>query len=104
MDPDELSDTDRRFLKLSVPIAAFIGGLCCFAPVVVAGFVVEDVRCNRRDLLEMRDTIQERVDYRPFLGLLGERGTRLLDAIDEVQDAVEDGRISSISLVAGIDD
>lgn len=35
VDPDELSDADRRFLKLSVPIAAFIGGLCCFAPVVV---------------------------------------------------------------------
>lgn len=35
VDPDALTDSDRRFLGLSVPIAAFIGGLCCFAPVVV---------------------------------------------------------------------
>lgn len=33
--PEELTDADWLFLKLSVPIAAFIGGLCCFAPVVV---------------------------------------------------------------------
>lgn len=68
------------------------------------GFVVEDVRDHRSDLLEMRDTIQERVDYRPLLGLLGERGSRLLDAIDEVEDAVEDGRIGYVSLVATVDD
>lgn len=35
VEPDELSDADWRFLKLSVPAAAFVGGLCCFAPVVV---------------------------------------------------------------------
>ena len=35
VDPEELTDADWRFLKLSVPVAAFIGGLCCFAPVVV---------------------------------------------------------------------
>ena len=52
----------------------------------------------------MRDTVQERVDYRPVLGLLGERGTRLLDAIDEVEDAVEDGRIGYVSLVATVED
>lgn len=32
---EELSETDRRFLKRSVPVAAFIGGLCCFTPVAV---------------------------------------------------------------------
>ena len=32
---DELTDADRRFLTLSVPVAAFIGGLCCFTPVAV---------------------------------------------------------------------
>ncbi|MFB6299727.1 MAG: hypothetical protein ABEH65_05650 [Halobacteriales archaeon] len=32
---DDLTGSDRRFLSLSVPIAAFIGGLCCFTPVVV---------------------------------------------------------------------
>lgn len=35
VDLEELTDSDWRFLELSVPIAAFIGGLCCFAPVVV---------------------------------------------------------------------
>ena len=68
------------------------------------GFVVEDVRDHREDLLEMRDTIQERVDYRPFLRLLGEGGARLLDAIDEVEAAVEDGRIGYVSLVVRVDD
>ena len=33
--PEELTDADWQFLKLSVPVAAFIGGICCFAPVVV---------------------------------------------------------------------
>lgn len=32
---EELTDTDRRFLKRVVPVAAFVGGLCCFAPVAV---------------------------------------------------------------------
>lgn len=32
---EELTDSDRRFLTRSVPIAAFIGGLCCFTSVVV---------------------------------------------------------------------
>lgn len=67
------------------------------------GFDVERVRDHRGDLLEMRDTIQDRVDYRPLLELLGERGTRLLEAIDEVEDAVESGRIGYVSLVATVD-
>jgi len=32
---DDLEESDRWFLKRSVPVAAFIGGLCCFTPVVV---------------------------------------------------------------------
>lgn len=31
----EITGSDRHFLTISVPIAAFIGGLCCFTPVVV---------------------------------------------------------------------
>jgi hypothetical protein len=31
----ELSDEQKSFLKKVVPIAAFIGGLCCFTPVVL---------------------------------------------------------------------
>lgn len=32
------SAEDKRFLTVSVPIAAFIGGLCCFIPVVTVLF------------------------------------------------------------------
>lgn len=32
---EELTETDRRFLVRFVPVAAFIGGLCCFTPVAV---------------------------------------------------------------------
>lgn len=34
-DSNAIADGDRRFLRISVPIAAFIGGLCCFTPVAV---------------------------------------------------------------------
>lgn len=68
-----------------------------------SGFVVDDVRDHRDDLLAMRDTIEDRVDYGPLLQLLGERGTRLLDAIDDMEDAVESGRIGYVSLVASVE-
>lgn len=32
------TDADVRFLGVSVPVAAFVGGLCCFAPVVTVLF------------------------------------------------------------------
>lgn len=35
MSDADLTETDRRFLKRVVPVAAFIGGLCCFTPVAV---------------------------------------------------------------------
>jgi len=31
----EISDTQKSFLKKIIPISTFIGGLCCFAPVVL---------------------------------------------------------------------
>lgn len=31
----KLSEKQKTFLKKSIPIAAFIGGLCCFTPVVL---------------------------------------------------------------------
>lgn len=68
-----------------------------------SGFVVEEVRDHRDDLLAMRDTIEDRVAYRPLLQLMGERGTQLLDVIDEVEDAVESGRIGYVSLVAAVE-
>lgn len=68
-----------------------------------SGFEVEDVREHRADLLAMRDSIEDRVDYRPLLQLLGERGALLLDAIDDVENAVESGHIGYVSLIATVE-
>lgn len=65
-----------------------------------AGFRVGDVQTHRDDLLAMRDRIQDRVDYKPLLALLGERGTQILDQIDTLETAVESGRVGYVSLVA----
>jgi hypothetical protein len=40
------------------------------------------------------------VDYERLLGSMGDRGQRLLDGIDELERAVEDGRIGYVSIVA----
>lgn len=68
-----------------------------------AGFVVEDVRDHREDLLAMRDQIAGSVDYESLLGMLDERGDQLLSSIEELEDRVESGEISYISLVASVD-
>lgn len=64
------------------------------------GFAVHDVRDHREDLLAMRDRIADRVDYEGILGRLGDRGQRLLDGIDELEAAIETGRVGYVSLVA----
>lgn len=68
--------------------------------VEAAGFEVERVDDHRDDLLAMRDRANARVDYAGLLGLFGDRGQRLLRGIDELEAAVEDGRIGYVSLVA----
>ncbi len=65
-----------------------------------AGFTVGEVKDHREDLLAMRDQVDDAVDYEGLLGLFGARGDRLLSGIDELETAVEDGRISYVSLVA----
>ena len=70
------------------------------AGVETAGFVVDDVRDHREDLLAMQERIESRVDYEGLLGLMGERGQRLLEGIHKAETAVDDGRIGYISLVA----
>lgn len=65
-----------------------------------AGFSVTDVRSHRDDFLAMRDRAQRRVEYEELLGMMGETGQRLLDAIHELEDAVENGAIGYLSLVA----
>jgi SAM-dependent methyltransferase len=68
-----------------------------------AGFAVERVDDHRDDLLAMRDRASERVDYAGLLGMLGDRGQRVLRGIDELEAGVEDGRIGYVSLVARAD-
>lgn len=65
-----------------------------------AGFDVAEVRDHGEDLLAMRDRIASQVDYEGLLGLLGERGERLLEGIADLEAAIEDGRIGYVSLVA----
>lgn len=65
-----------------------------------AGFTVEDVRDHRDDLLAMRDRFAHRVDYERMLGVLGDRGRAVLDGIDDLEAALEAGRVSYLSLVA----
>lgn len=64
------------------------------------GFRVEGVRDHHDDLLDMRDRLAARVEYERLLGLLGERGQRLLDGIETFERAVEDERVSYVSVVA----
>jgi SAM-dependent methyltransferase len=68
--------------------------------VEAAGFAVRGLRDHREDLLATRDRMQERVDYEALLGMLGARGQRLLEGIEALEAAVEDGRVGYVSLVA----
>jgi len=61
-----------------------------------AGFDVKTVSDHHDDFLAMRD----RVDYEGLLGMMGERGRRALDAVEELETAVETGRVSYVSVVA----
>lgn len=70
------------------------------ATVEKTGFAVQDVRDHRDDLMAMRDEVADRVDYERLLPLLGERGTAILDGIEALEAAAEEGRIGYVSLVA----
>lgn len=65
-----------------------------------AGFAVSSVRDHREDLLSMRDRVTERLDYEGLLGTMGERGEDALAAIEDLEAAVEDGRVGYVSVVA----
>jgi len=65
-----------------------------------AGFETRAVRDHHDDLLAMRDRVTERIDYESLLGLMGERGQRALDAIEELETAVEAGNVRYVSVVA----
>jgi SAM-dependent methyltransferase len=65
-----------------------------------AGFDVGEVRDHRDDLLAMRDRARRRVDYEGLLGAMGSDGEALLDAIRELERAIESGDVGYVSLVA----
>lgn len=67
-----------------------------------AGFAVGEVRDHREDLRAMRDELAGSVDYQGLLDALGERGERLLEAVAELEAAVEDGRVGYVSTVATV--
>lgn len=65
-----------------------------------AGLTVEHARDRREDLLSMRDRVGERVDYEGLLGAMGERGRHLRGGVADLEQAIEDGDVGYVSLVA----
>lgn len=89
--------------------ASITNGLCLEASqsrsktietIEAAGYHVTDTRNHRNDIMAMQQKLENKVNYEQILGLLGERGQRLLDGIQEAKAAVEDDRIGYISIVA----
>jgi arsenite methyltransferase len=72
------------------------------AAVEAAGFTVGEVRNHRGDLLAMRDELTATVDYEGLLSAFGESGQRVLASIDDLEAAVENGRVGYVSLVATV--
>lgn len=65
-----------------------------------AGFEVRTTYDHHDDLVAMRDRVTDRIDYEGILGLMGERGQRVLVAIEALETAVEAGDVSYVSIVA----
>lgn len=95
-DPPELPAPIAEALCLTGPR----GRAEVVARVERAGFAVDDVRDHREDLLAMRDRATDRVDYEGLLGALGDRGRELLEGVEQLEAAVESGRVGYVSLVA----
>jgi arsenite methyltransferase len=65
-----------------------------------AGFTIDDAQTHRDDLLAMRDRLKDTVDAERLVDVLGDRGTRLRDGANDLENAVEDGRIGYVSIIA----
>lgn len=101
---DVVVDGERPAIPKQMAEALCLDGARSRDPLLMevrdAGFDVETVYDHHDDLLAMRDRVVDGVDYEGLLRLLGDRGQRVLDAIEELETAVEDERVSYVSLVA----
>jgi len=66
-----------------------------------AGFEVEEIRTHHQDVLEMRDRIRESVDIERYASLVGS-DNELQAGMQELEAAVESGRVGYISVVASV--
>lgn len=92
----DVPETMARVLCLTGPRdrATVLGGI------EDAGFELRAVRGHREELLAMRDELASKADYEGLLGVLGETGQRALDGLEELETALEEGRIDYVSVVA----
>lgn len=65
-----------------------------------AGFEIVDERDHHDDLVEMRETIEARLDYRRLLAAMGPQGRSLLEGVEEVEAALEARELGYVSIVA----
>lgn len=65
-----------------------------------AGLAIDNVQTHHDDLLAMRDRLTDVLEYERLIDALGDRGARLRDGANELEDAVESGRVGYISVVA----
>lgn len=65
-----------------------------------AGFDLVDVRDHHEDLVKMRESVRERLDYEGLLQAMGPTGERLLAGIREAEAALEAGELGYVSVVA----
>jgi SAM-dependent methyltransferase len=65
-----------------------------------SGFEIEVVRTHQNDLLAMRDRIRNSLDYERLVTALGDRGSDLREGVEELETAIESGRVGYISVVA----
>jgi hypothetical protein len=65
-----------------------------------AGFEIKERRTHRDDLLAMRDRLGDALDYERLVSALGDRGTRLREGANDLERAIESGRIGYVSIIA----
>lgn len=65
-----------------------------------AGFQIVDERDHHDDLVEMRETVEAKLDYRGLLAAMGPQGRSLLDGVEQVEAALEARELGYVSIAA----